>query len=93
MIRRREFLKGSAAALIVGAGRKGLSQPMAPTSDRLVTFDERSVLVGGHRMLLASGEIHYPRSTRAMWPVLLQHSKSLGLNTIASYVFWNFHET
>ena len=93
MIRRREFLKGSAAALLVGAGRNGLSQPLALSSDRLVTFDERSVLVGGHRMLLASGEIHYPRSTRAMWPLLLERSKSLGLNTIASYVFWNFHET
>lgn len=68
---------------------------MAPaiSADRKVTFDERSVLVDGKRKLLSCGEIHYPRSTRAMWPVLLERSKALGLNTIATYVFWNVHET
>jgi hypothetical protein len=28
-----------------------------------------------------------------MWPSLLDRSKALGINTITSYVFWNFHET
>ena len=28
-----------------------------------------------------------------MWPTLLERSKSLGLNTVATYVFWNVHET
>ncbi len=27
-----------------------------------------------------------------MWPSLLDCSKALGLNGIATYVFWNFHE-
>ena len=94
MIRRREFIKGSAAAVLCGAALKdhalpALSIPLA----NHVSFDERSVLVNGKHMLLACGEIHYPRSTRAMWPTLLQRSKSLGLNTVATYVFWNVHET
>jgi hypothetical protein len=93
MIRRREFLKGSAAALIYGAGHTGLAQPLAARSGSSVTFDERSVMVDGRRILLACGEMHYPRSTRAMWPLLLERSKALGLNTITSYVFWNVHET
>nr|WP_257031095.1 beta-galactosidase [Edaphobacter lichenicola] len=49
--------------------------------------------MNGHRTLVTCGEIHYPRSTRAMWPVLLERSKALGLNMVATYVFWNFHET
>lgn len=93
MIRRREFLKGSSAAIILGAGYKGFSQVDAHAPNGLVTYDDRSVMIDGRRKLLTCGEIHYPRSTRAMWPTLLQRSKALGLNTITSYVFWNFHET
>ena len=93
MIRRREFLKGSTAALIYGAGHSGLGQSLASASGKSVTYDERSVIIDGRRILLTCGEMHYPRSTRAMWPVLLERSKSLGLNTITSYVFWNVHES
>lgn len=91
MIPRRDFLKGSAAALVASTGRGGFAQQAG--SARKVTFDERSVLVDGSRMLLACGSVHYPRSTRAMWPVLLQRSRELGLNTITTYVFWDVHET
>ena len=85
-----DFLKSGAAALIYGAGYTSFSQTPSPAGP--VTFDERSVLVGGHRILISCGEIHYPRSTRAMWPVILERSQALGLNTIATYVFWNIHE-
>jgi len=93
MIRRREFLKGSAAAVLCGAGHKGIGQALASPAGKSVTYDERSVMVDGKRLLLTCGEMHYPRSTRAMWPALLKRSKDLGLNTITSYVFWNVHET
>ncbi|OGV61062.1 MAG: hypothetical protein A2X45_14795 [Lentisphaerae bacterium GWF2_50_93] len=59
---------------------------------RTITFDERAFLVDGQRKLLVSGEIHYARSPRELWPVLLDNAKELGLNCIASYVFWNWHE-
>jgi hypothetical protein len=68
----------------------GMNQMLAPKSP--VSYDERSVFVNGRRVLLSCGEMHYPRSTRAMWPSLLERSKALGLNTIATYVFWNYHE-
>jgi hypothetical protein len=89
MIRRREFLKTSAAALIYTAANPGPSQSPA----QAVSFDNRSVIVASQRKLLACGEVHYPRSTRAMWPSILERSKALGLNTIATYVFWNYHES
>ena len=56
-------------------------------------FDARSLLFGGRREFLLSGEIHYARSPRAAWPALLDRSRALGLNCVATYVFWNFHET
>src|ERR1035438_8677256 len=93
MIRRREFLKGSAAALILGARYNSFAQALATAHDSSVTFDERSVMVDGRRMLLTCGEFHSPCSTAAMWTALLERSQALGLNPIPSYVFWNVHET
>lgn len=57
-----------------------------------VSFDSRAILINGERQLLISGEIHYARSPRELWPQLLDRSVSMGLNCVASYVFWNVHE-
>ncbi|MFA6291595.1 MAG: beta-galactosidase [Victivallales bacterium] len=62
------------------------------TSSRKISYDERAFLVDGRRKLLLSGEIHYARSPRELWPALLDNAKKLGLNCIASYIFWNWHE-
>lgn len=62
------------------------------TQDPAVSYDPRSFIVRGQRRLLISGEMHYARAPREMWPALLDRSIECGLNTIASYVFWNFHE-
>ena len=66
--------------------------PSKNIDSRKVTFDERAFLADGQRKLLVSGEIHYARSPRELWPLLLDNAKELGLNCIASYVFWNWHE-
>jgi len=57
-----------------------------------VSLDSRSVVIDGKRALLISGAIHYPRSTPAMWPALLDLSREAGLNCIETYVFWEGHE-
>lgn len=57
-----------------------------------VTYDSRSLIVNGHRKILFSGSIHYPRSTPEMWPSLISQAKQGGLDCIQTYVFWNLHE-
>ncbi|KAG6388654.1 hypothetical protein SASPL_150086 [Salvia splendens] len=57
-----------------------------------VTYDGRSLIIDGHRKLIFSGSIHYPRSTPDMWPSLISKAKSGGLDAIDTYVFWNLHE-
>jgi hypothetical protein len=57
-----------------------------------VGYDSKSLIINGRRELLMSGEMHYARSTREMWPELLDRSKRLGLNCVATYVFWGIHE-
>lgn len=39
-----------------------------------------------------SGELHYPRVPKAYWKHRMQMMKAMGLNTVTTYVFWNYHE-
>ena len=57
-----------------------------------VGFTRRAITVNGKPTLLQSGSIHYPRSTPGMWPKLMAEARAAGLNTIQSYVFWNYHQ-
>ena len=61
-------------------------------SSSSITYDGRSLIINGKRILLISGAFHYPRSTPDMWPQMLQESKAAGLNCIETYVFWDGHE-
>ncbi len=57
-----------------------------------VTFDHQSFLVGGQRIWLHSGEIHYFRHPSELWRDTLLRAKQAGLNAISTYFAWNFHE-
>lgn len=41
---------------------------------------------------IISGEMHYARIPHQYWRHRLQMLKAMGLNAVATYVFWNFHE-
>ncbi|KAK3195414.1 hypothetical protein Dsin_026724 [Dipteronia sinensis] len=58
-----------------------------------VTYDKKALIINGHRRILFSGSIHYPRSTPEMWESLIKKAKDGGLEVIDTYVFWNLHET
>ena len=55
-------------------------------------------IVGDHFELdhkpfqVIAGEIHYARIPRQYWRQRMEMAKAMGLNTIATYVFWNVHE-
>lgn len=55
-------------------------------------YDQRSFCLDGERKFLIMGEVHYTRSTPGMWPGILDRSVALGLNCLATYVFWSAHE-
>jgi beta-galactosidase len=40
-----------------------------------------------------SGEMHFARIPKEYWQHRLRMLKAMGLNTVATYVFWNYHET
>jgi len=49
-------------------------------------------ILDGKPFKVLSGELHYERIPRAYWHARLKMAKAMGLNTIATYVFWNVHE-
>jgi beta-galactosidase len=50
-------------------------------------------LYGGESVRILSGEMHYARVPREYWQHRLKMIKAMGLNTVATYVFWNYHNT
>jgi beta-galactosidase len=50
-------------------------------------------LLDGKPLQIISGEMHYARIPRQYWRHRLRMAKAMGLNAIATYVFWNYHET
>ena len=49
-------------------------------------------LLDGKPFQIISGEMHYARIPREYWRARLKMAKAMGLNTVATYVFWNVHE-
>lgn len=47
----------------------------------------------GKPIQIHSGEMHFARIPRQYWRHRLQMLKAMGLNTVATYVFWNYQET
>ena len=46
----------------------------------------------GKPVQIHSGEMHYARIPHEYWKQRLQMVKAMGLNTVATYIFWNHHE-
>ncbi len=57
-----------------------------------VTYDDRSFLIGGERVFLVSGSLHYFRVPSAHWRDRLLKARRGGLNCVSTYLAWNVHE-
>ena len=82
---RRQFLK---ATLATAAATGALAQEQKHTFG----IQAENWVLDGKPFVIRSGEMHYPRVPRAYWRDRMQKMKSLGLNTLCTYVFWNLHE-
>lgn len=47
----------------------------------------------GKAINIHSGEMHFARIPKPYWRHRLKMMKAMGLNTVATYVFWNYQET
>ncbi|MFN7995649.1 MAG: glycoside hydrolase family 35 protein [Bryobacteraceae bacterium] len=54
---------------------------------------DEDFLLDGKAFTIMSGEMHPARIPPLYWRHRIRMAKAMGLNTVATYVFWNFHET
>ena len=53
---------------------------------------DTTFLLDNQPFQMISGEMHYPRIPKECWRARMKAAKAMGLNTVATYVFWNIHE-
>jgi beta-galactosidase len=62
-------------------------------SQHTFSLAPNAFLLDGKPMQIISGEMHPARIPREYWQHRIQMAKAMGCNTIALYVFWNYHES
>lgn len=72
-----------------------LTMSLVQAQKKQHTFDiaNGQFLYDGKPIQIHSGEMHYPRVPKEYWHHRMQMMKAMGLNTIATCVFWNYHNT
>lgn len=84
------------ALSLLSAATALAAKPKATTgkAPHAKTFEikDGNFIVDGQPTRILSGEMHYPRIPHQYWRHRMKMLKALGLNTVATYVFWNAHE-
>ena len=81
-------LAGACVAQAAGPSGSGGAAPAHHTFG----VEGGKFMLDGKPFQIVAGEMHYARIPRAYWRARLRMAKAMGLNTITTYVFWNFHE-
>ncbi len=55
-------------------------------------LEKSEFLLDGKPFQMISGEMHPARIPSEYWRHRIQMAKAMGCNTIAAYIFWNYHE-
>src|SRR6185369_9681547 len=70
-----------------------LAQLAFPQTQRhMFALGDEQFLLDGKPFQIIAGEMHFARIPRQYWRHRLQMAKAMGLNAVATYVFWNYHE-
>ncbi|SOE15834.1 beta-galactosidase [Streptomyces sp. 2323.1] len=91
---RRRFLSAATVAaasvgVTVGNSRTVLAQAEGP---RGLTIRGKEFLLDGKPFRILSGAFHYFRTHPKDWRDRLLRMRAMGLNTVETYVAWNFHQ-
>ncbi len=92
-------MKQAAAVLAVfvmlSAWVAGQRPGQVPASGRAHAFalGDSEFLLDGNPLQVISCEMHPARIPSAYWRHRIRMAKAMGCNTIAAYIFWNYHET
>ncbi len=65
----------------------------AQSAKHTFTLGTSEFLLDGGPFQIISGEMHPARIPEEYWRNRIQMAKAMGCNTIAAYIFWNYHES
>ena len=68
-----------------------VAKPTEPV--RTFTLGQDDFLLDGKPYQIISCEMHPARIPVEYWQQRIQMAKAMGCNTVAAYIFWNYHET
>lgn len=68
------------------------SADLTAQDKHVFSFRESEFLLDGKPFQMISGEMHPARIPREYWRHRIRMAKAMGCNTIAVYLFWNYHE-
>src|SRR6185369_12417769 len=61
-------------------------------SKHIFSLSKNEFLLDGKPFQIISGEMHPARIPKEYWRQRIQMARAMGCNTIAAYIFWNYHE-
>lgn len=59
---------------------------------RKVQVKENQIHLGGRKIPLLSGEVHYWRLNPRYWKTILDEVRQMGLKVVSTYIPWDYHE-
>jgi beta-galactosidase len=65
---------------------------LAQKANHTFALGDSTFMLDGKPLQIISGEMHCYRIPRAYWRDRIRKAKAMGLNTVATYIFWNMHE-
>ncbi|MBI5216085.1 MAG: beta-galactosidase [Ignavibacteriae bacterium] len=65
---------------------------LAQSAKHSFALGDNDFLLDGKPFQMIAGEMHYARIPKEYWRHRLKMARAMGLNTITTYVFWNYHE-
>ena len=86
----RLLVPGVMAVLLITGMIHG--QSAAAPAGHILRANGDHLELDGKPFQIISGAIHYERVPQGYWRDRLRKARAMGLNTVETYVFWNFHE-
>ena len=79
-------------AILLACMAMGVLTMRAADLGKPVTWDAKSLIIGGHRVCPVMGEIHYSRVPADEWQREVRKMREGGVTIIATYIFWSHIE-
>ena len=80
------------ALLCIGSLARAGAASIENKASARFKFDRQCVTIDGKDIFLFSGAFHYFRCPQPLWRDRFQKMREAGLNTVETYVPWNYHE-